>query len=248
MYNTGLKALTKTAFPLLEAIGGTLLVAHNNALETAVSFPLLHAVRGLVNVNNNPKLKEFVLPELQHVEDNFEVKANAELEKVSVPKLKAVNKGVDFESNNQLRDVDLALLHTVDDKFRFQSNKQITKLEVPELRRVGASLYFDSNQMMDIISMPNLAETGTVQVRFFLVNSRTPMGCTEPPLEGGSAHPIRALSVRQQAASFMLTCGCTFRRRHNTAAAPKHGPARRHFIPAAYSSRGVLLRVLPEGH
>ena len=43
----------------------------------------------------------------------------------------------------------------------------------------------------------------------FLVNSRTLMGCTDP-LRRGVGAP-RALSVRKQASSFMLTHGFTFR-------------------------------------
>ena len=41
-------------------------------------------------------------------------------------------------------------------------------------------------------------------------DSRTLMGCTDPPIRG-SAHPTSAISARQQTTSFMLTCGCTFR-------------------------------------
>lgn len=162
-YNTGLKALTDEAFPSLEAIGGTLLVAHNTELEACVGFQLLHAVRGLINVNNNAKLQEFSLKEVQHVEDNLEVKQNTELETVSLPKLKAVNGAVDFQENNQMREITFDILHSVQEKFYFRDNGNLAKIEAPDLRQVGAELEISSNNQLDAITMPFLASVGPMQ-------------------------------------------------------------------------------------
>jgi hypothetical protein len=165
-YNTGLKQLRNDDFPRLEAIGGTLLIAHNTELEQCTGFHVLHAVRGLVNVNNNNKLTKFELLEVQHVEGNLEFKTNAELETVSLTQLNAVNGAVDFVQNTQLRDVIFAALHSVDGKFAMDSNKNLATVVALELRRIGADLYMYNNQKLDVITMPLLALCGPIIIKF----------------------------------------------------------------------------------
>ena len=158
-YNTGLKQLTKAAFPKLEALGGSILIAHNTDLTNVDGLQTVHAVRGGMNINNNAKLKQVTLAGLQHIHTKLEVTSNPTLENVALPKLKAAGE-ISFDTNHQLRSFAIPLLHSVDGKFGFKQHNQVNKVAAPELQRIGNNFELTYNNALDLIEMPKLAIIG----------------------------------------------------------------------------------------
>ena len=163
VYNTGMKQLAATSFPLLAAIGGSLQVAHNTELLVIESFGALHAIRGLLDINNNAKLLSVELLEVQDVEGRVQLSVNAQLEIVSYPKLKAAGE-VWLENNNQLSVLALSMLAECDGQFYVKNNNMLYELTTPELVRISKDLQVLNNQRLDHIVMPKLALAGYINI------------------------------------------------------------------------------------
>ena len=156
-------ALASVSFQKLATIG-SLSIANEPKLASALSLPLLASVTNGIQVTNTA-IPSFAADAVTSFGDTTYLESNGALTSVSFAKL-ASTQYLGFQSNTALASVALPKLATVSSELHFDSNA-VTSLSFPALTSVTGSLSITSNNSLTTLVTPTLPITvgGYLQIQ-----------------------------------------------------------------------------------
>lgn len=158
--STANKLLANLTLPLLEEVGGSLIVTNHSALST-LNLDALKSVGERFEVSLSA-LRYFRLPLLETIGSDFSCKSMFSLLILSFPKLAHCG-SLNVEStarDTDLAQIELKELTRVDGDLIFNCKSSTPKLELSKLEHVGGDLKLQNFPELTELSMPCLKECG----------------------------------------------------------------------------------------